>query len=229
MEPVPSSASRPRSSAQASGSYRQSTTVRSVSRHRPSSGTPSSTGPAPPSSHATRTAGGCAATGPHGSAASTRSWGSRQLTRRARDGVRETGGAAAPCGAILAVAALSRSAYRSELSDCSVARAAGDRCTSMAVRESAAVKESRRMCVSLDPRNGTCELPMSSARMHSLRQSNERLMSAPSVRDWRLASSVSAARSEPARSTSVSLPCSAPDARSRRKSCISACERDERW
>ena len=71
------------------------------------------------------------------------------------------------------------------------------------------VNASRSTCVSFEPRKGTwapAAPPESMARMHSLRQRSDLLMSAPSARVSRSASPVSAARSDPARSTSVSLP-----------------------
>lgn len=67
-------------------------------------------------------------------------------------------------------------------------------------------KESLSTIVSLLALKGTCELLESKARMHSFRASKLLLISAPSKRRCRLLLWVSAARSEPARSTNKNLP-----------------------
>eukprot|EP00962_Isochrysis_galbana_P046837 scaffold18952_cov45-Isochrysis_galbana.AAC.1 len=63
------------------------------------------------------------------------------------------------------------------------------------------MKESRSTSVSLEPRKGTCALPASSPRMHSLSASKDLLISAPSARRSRSSHiRVAAPRSVPARS-----------------------------
>ena len=74
-----------------------------------------------------------------------------------------------------------RSAYRSVLSVCSHERSAGEMLAIITVRESPR-KESLSTSVNLDPRNGTCDAPESSARMHSLSAKSDLLISAPSIR-----------------------------------------------
>ena len=64
------------------------------------------------------------------------------------------------------------------------------------------VNASRSTCVSFEPRKGVCDEPLSIARIHSFRQSRLLLISAPSRRVCRSLDDASAARSEPARSTS---------------------------
>lgn len=87
-------------------------------------------------------------------------------------------------------------------------------------------KESRSTIVSFEARNGTCELFVSSARMHSFNARRDLLISAPSRRRWRLLDWVSCARSEPAKSTMSSLPMPLPWA-SRTLIWQMACERLE--
>ena len=103
------------------------------------------------------------------------------------------------------VSSFTRSAYRSVLSVCSHEPSAGEMFAIITVRESPK-NESRSTSVSFDPRNGTCDAPESSARMHSFSASRDLLISAPSMRVCRSLSVVSAPRSLPAKSIKESLP-----------------------
>ena len=90
------------------------------------------------------------------------------------------------------------------------------------------VKASRSTCVSFEPRKGVCEQPLSIARMHSFRQSRLLLISAPSRRVCRSLDDASAARSEPARSTSERRPrARAASPASYSATCRIACERED--
>ena len=72
-------------------------------------------------------------------------------------------------------------------------------------------KESRSTIVSLEARKGTWELRVSRALIHSLSASRLLLISAPSIRLYRLLLWQSAARSDPAKSTINSLPAVLPE------------------
>ncbi len=72
------------------------------------------------------------------------------------------------------------------------------------------MKESLSTMVNLEARKGMWLLFEYRARMHSLRASKDLLISAPSSLRCRLLLWQSAARSDPARSTSSSFPCDFP-------------------
>mmetsp|Transcript_29853 Transcript_29853/g.91621 ORF Transcript_29853/g.91621 Transcript_29853/m.91621 type:complete len:267 (-) Transcript_29853:1906-2706(-) len=77
---------------------------------------------------------------------------------------------------------LTRSAYRMVLSECSQHAEQGETLAIITVREDDPTNESFKTCVSLDPRKGTCALPLPNARMHSFRHSRDLFISAPSRR-----------------------------------------------
>ena len=79
----------------------------------------------------------------------------------------------------------------------------------------------------MEPRKGTWAEASPSERMHSLRQSKLRLISAPSSRVCLSFELESAARSEPARSTRLNLPAARPVPALRSDTCRMACEREE--
>lgn len=99
-----------------------------------------------------------------------------------------------------------RTAYRKVLRLCSTELLPGDTFAIMTERADSPMKASRSTCVSLEPRNGVCTCPLSSARMHSFKLRRDLLISAPSFRVARLPSALSAARSEPAKSTREKRP-----------------------
>jgi hypothetical protein len=114
--------------------------------------------------------------------------------------------------------------------------ALGDTVATITTRACEEVKLSRSTRVSLEARNGTCTCPpppplsvaarMARARMHSFSASSDLLISALSMRRCWLWLRLSAARSEPARSTREMEPCTRP---SLLRSVISqmACERED--
>mmetsp|Transcript_61354 Transcript_61354/g.122954 ORF Transcript_61354/g.122954 Transcript_61354/m.122954 type:complete len:251 (+) Transcript_61354:354-1106(+) len=103
-----------------------------------------------------------------------------------------------------------RSAYRSVLMVWSADQAAGLTAATITVMAFFEVNDAFSTCVSFDARNDTCCPSVCMARMHSLRASKLLLISADSVRSWRLWLFVSCPRSLPARSTKLSFPSSFP-------------------
>lgn len=100
---------------------------------------------------------------------------------------------------------LTRSAYLKVLSVCSQQLEAGETFAIIVVLL-LPVKESFSTWVSLLPLKGVCFFSRSRARMHSLRASNDLLISAPSPRVYLLLSTVSAPLSLPAKSIKLIFP-----------------------